>query len=113
MIDDRQKVVVVAELECLGTRHSETQERSPASWQKRVAPTQDRRPAVAGWHDQCVQIVRNRGDRIELEIAGGPAEPVAAGFGGLCCWPGVHPAKTGSAAAAAREPLPLPARSAD
>src|SRR4249920_3119176 len=37
-------------------------------------------------------------------LPAGPAEPCGGGFGGLCCWRGVHPAKTGSAAAAVRAP---------
>ncbi len=68
--DDGQEVVVVAELEFLsmGTRRLGIE-----MWrlvEKRVAPTQDRRPAVTGWDDQRVEIVWSRVDRIELQIAG-------------------------------------------
>ena len=68
--DDGQKVVVVAELELLsmGTRRLGIEVRRLV--EKRVAPTQDRRPAVTGWDDQRVKIVWRRVDRIELQIAG-------------------------------------------
>jgi hypothetical protein len=96
-IHDRQEVVVVAELECLRSCVGRPGSKVRRVGKQRVAPAQDRCPAVAIRHRYCVHLLRYGGDRIEFEALGRDRRAHSRG---------AQPARNvGKAAAAAREPL--------